>query len=80
MSERTEPTEEIIKREIAAARRILQEDRHHAAITGLTKRFDEKFPADPQAPEGTPQPPKPKDPPADATPPAKKSIWWSDPQ
>lgn len=77
MTERTEPTEEIIKREIAAAREIIRSDRHHAAITGLTERFDKKFPADPEAPEGTPQPPKPKDPPADP-PPVRRSVWWGE--
>ena len=75
MTERTEPTEEIIKREIAAAREILRSDRHHAAITGLTQRFDEKFPAEPKAPEGTPQPPKAKEP-SDSLPAPKPSLWW----
>lgn len=75
MTERTEPTEDIIKREIAAARRILQEDRHHAAITGLTERFDKKFPADPENPEGTPPAPKPKEPASDIPAP-KPSLWW----
>lgn len=75
MSERTEPTEDIIKREIAAARRILQEDRHHAALSGLTERFNRQFPEEPSAPEGTPPPPKPR---TDPAPPAapKPSLWW----
>jgi hypothetical protein len=77
MGDRTEPTEEIIRREIAAARRILQEDRHHAALTGLTERFDKQYPQAPIPPKGTPPPPDPKNPPAD--PPApRRSMWWGD--
>lgn len=74
MTERTEPTEEIIKREIAAAREILRSDRHHAAISGLTERFDKHFPAEPENPEGTPPAPKAKPPAEPAAP--KASLWW----
>jgi hypothetical protein len=64
-----DPTEAIIKREIAAARRILREDR---VLAKLDKHFPDEPPVDPGAP---PAPPK-KDPPAD--PPKKSGIWWGD--
>jgi hypothetical protein len=64
-----DPTEAIIKREIAVARRILREDR---VLAKLDKHFPDEPPVDPDAP---PAPPK-KDPPAD--PPKKGGIWWGD--
>lgn len=64
----TEPTEAIIRREIAAARRILREDK---ILAKLGKAFPDEPPADPNAP---PAPPK-KDPPE---PPVKRGIWWGE--
>lgn len=64
----SEPTEATIKREIAAARRILREDR---ILAKLNKAYPDEPPADPNAP---PAPPR-KDPPE---PKVKQGIWWGE--
>jgi hypothetical protein len=72
---RDEPTEAIIKREIAAARRILREDKVLASHAALSERIDKHFPAaEPPADPSNPPPPPRKDEPAD--PPPKTSLWW----
>lgn len=73
-----EPTEAIIRREIAAARRILREDRVIKSHSEMRERFDKQFPPDPVAPEGTPQPPKPGDPKPPKPEGGRKSLWWGD--
>lgn len=67
----SDPTEDIIKREIAAARQILREDR---LLAKLNKHFPDDPP--PHDPKDGPPPPDPKDPPAD--PPKKRGIWWGE--
>lgn len=76
-SPRPEPTEEVIRREIAAARRILREDKLIASHAALTARLDKHFP---EAPEGTPQPPAPaaQGKPAGGDVKARRSVWWGD--
>ena len=63
-----EPTEAIIKREIAAARRILREDK---ILAKLGKAFPDEPVTDPNAP---PAPP-PKDPPEPKKP---RGVWWGE--
>lgn len=75
---RDEPTEDIVRREIAKARDIIRNDKLLASHRQLSDRFSHHFPdkspgTDPGNPDG-PQPPDPK-PPADPAPP-KKSLWW----
>jgi len=70
-----EPTEAIIRREIAAARRILREDKILRSHSEMRERFDKQFPV---APEGTPQPPKPGDPKPPKPEGGRKSLWWGD--
>lgn len=74
----TDPTEEIVKREIAAARKILQEDRHAAGLNELRSRFDTHFPdnSDPSK-TGKPKPPDPV-PPKEQ--PVRKGVWWGEPR
>ena len=64
----SEPTEAIIKREIAAARRIIREDK---ILAKLNKAYPDEPKTDPNAP---PAPPA-KDPPA---PTVKKGLWWGE--
>jgi hypothetical protein len=76
-----DPTEEIIKREVAEAARILREDGYSVRLGVIEAKLNKHFPDEPPAddkddPNGPPKPPDPKDPTA---PPAKKSgIWWGD--
>ena len=74
-----DPTEEMVKKEISEAVRILREDGLHISKTvgSLFEKFQVK-PADPAtdpAPEpGAGDPPPPK---SDPAPPAQKSgLWW----
>lgn len=65
-----EPTEDVIRREIAAARQILREDR-------ILAKLNKHFPDEPvHDPKNGPPPPDPKDPPTG--PPERKGIWWGD--
>ena len=65
-----EPTEDIIKREIAAAREIIRSDR----IMGkLNKHFPDEEPED----DGNPKAPKKKDDPP-VEPPKRGGIWWGE--
>jgi hypothetical protein len=71
-----DPTEEMVKKEISEAVRILREDGIHISktISGLFEKFQGK-PADPPAPEpgaGDPPPPKPEP----GEPVKKSGIWW----
>jgi hypothetical protein len=65
-----DPTEAMIKREIAAARRIIREDK---MLAKLSKVYPDEPPADPDAP---PAPPA-KDP---ADPPVRRGLWWGTPK
>lgn len=74
-----DPTEEAIKREIAAAAKILREDGHSARLSAIETKLAKHFP-------DTPEPPaddgKPKAPPkGDPKPPGggkRKSLWWGE--
>lgn len=64
----TEPTEALIRKEIARARRILREDR-------ILGKLDKAYPDEPE-PDGDGDGPKP---PAKTDPkeqPKRKGIWW----
>lgn len=64
-----DPTEALVKREIARARRILREDK---VLGKLSKQFPDEPPVDPAAP-----PPDRKDTPTEPTPVARKGgLWW----
>ena len=64
----TEPTEAIVRREVARARRILRED---ALLGKLSKAFPDEPPADPNAPPAPEkQPPKEQ--------PKRKGVWWGE--
>jgi hypothetical protein len=74
-----DPTEEIIKREVAEAARILREDGHAANLSAIRAKLDKHFPD--ENPDGGdikdgPKPPDKKDP-ADA-PPKRKGLWWGE--
>jgi hypothetical protein len=63
----SEPTEAIVRREVARARKILREDK-------ILSRLDKAVPdPNPNPPGGPPAPPPvpPKDPPED-----KGGLWW----
>jgi hypothetical protein len=66
----TEPTEAVIMREIAAARRILREDR-------MLRKLDRHFPDEPDPDPDKPPAPPAKDPPE---PPVKRGVWWGEPK
>jgi hypothetical protein len=63
-----DPTEAVIKREIARARQIIRED---LMLAKLTKAFPDEPPKDPDQPP----PPPPKDP---ADPPKRRGVWWGE--
>lgn len=66
-----DPTEDIIKREIAAAREIIRSDR-------IMGKLNKHFPDEPEGEgDGNPKPPKKKDEP-DPTPPKRGGLWWGD--
>jgi hypothetical protein len=61
-----EPTETMVRRHIAEARRILQSDR-------VLAKLNKHFPDDPVDPGKGPPAPTPADP---KEPPKQKSLWW----
>lgn len=63
-----EPTEALVKREIARARQIIREDR-------ILAKLDRHFPDEPPADPDQPPPPPDKDPPE---PPKKRGVWWGE--
>lgn len=78
-----DPTEEVIKREVAEAARILREDGHSVRLAAIEAKLNKHFPDEPDPgkvdPNAPPEPPDKKEPPADPT--GKKkpsSIWWGD--
>ena len=78
MSGQDDPTEEMVKAEIAAAVKILREDGVHISKTvgSLFEKFQgtkTEPPAEPPKP-GEGDPPPKKDPPAE--PPTKSGLWW----
>jgi len=78
---REDPTEEIIKREIAEAARILREDGHSANLAAIRAKLDKHFPdePDPDTEDDGDGPKKPdKKPAGDPEPSKKSSLWWGD--
>lgn len=70
------PTEEMIKREIKAAREILREDRLIKSHGEIRERLDKHFPDNSK---GTgDDPPKPPDPVPPKEQPKRKSLWWGE--
>lgn len=75
--------EEVLKREVAEAARILREDGHTVSLKAIQARLDKHFPDDTEPPEddGKPTPPPPKEDPnvpeGDRRPKSKFS-WWPD--
>lgn len=63
-----DPTEAMIKREVAAAREIIRSDK---ILAKLNKAYPDEPPADPNAP---PAPPK-KEPGPE---PVKRGLWWGE--
>jgi hypothetical protein len=74
-----DPTEELVKKEIAAARKILQEDRHAAGLNALTSRFDTHFP-DNSKKDGDTGKPKPPEAVPPKEQPVRKGVWWGEPR
>lgn len=72
---RDEPTEDIIRREITAARKILREDKVLSAHRELMTKLTPPEPGDPPKDPGNPPAPEPKEP---AEPPAKRGVWWGE--
>ena len=72
-----DPTEEMVRREIAEARRILREDGLLLTQKEILARFDKHFPDEtPEDESGDPKPPKRKESPETAQPEEKSGIWW----
>ena len=82
MMAREDPTEEIIKREVAEAARILREDGHSANLAAIRAKLDKHFPDEPDhdPEDGNGDGPKKPDkkPAGDQDPPKKSSLWWGD--
>jgi hypothetical protein len=73
-----DPTEDVVKREVAEAARILREDGHAVRLSAIEAKLNKHFPDEPPEddPNGPPKPP-------DAIPPKepgdkKKGLWWGD--
>jgi len=69
-----DPTEDMVRREIDRARRILQSDKHAEHLKGLADRFDRHFPDNSGTGDDTP--PAPEAIPPKETAPKRKGIWW----
>jgi hypothetical protein len=68
-----DPSEEAIKREVAAAARILREDGHAVRLAAIEARLDKAFPEQ--------DPPNPLTPPRNPPKPSggkRKSLWWGE--
>lgn len=76
--EEQDPTEEMVKREVAEAMRIFRSDHDHVttSVRGLLEEFfGEKKPK--EETDDTPTPPPAKEDPPKATK-KRKGIWWGD--
>ena len=75
----SDDVEEMVKREVAEARRILREDRVLVSNAAILARLDKHFPDEPQpANPDKPQPPKKKEEPETGQPEKKPGVWWGD--
>ena len=78
------PTEEMIRREVAEAARILREDGYAATQQAIKAKLDKHFPDEPDPDkkdgdtgDGNPSPPDKKDPPNPSGE-KKRGLWWGD--
>jgi hypothetical protein len=76
-----DPTEDVIKREIAEAARILREDGHSVRLANIEAKLNKHFPdepeTDPKDGKDGPISPDKKDPKESSTKP-RGGIWWGD--
>jgi hypothetical protein len=77
-----DPTEDIIKKEVAAAAKILREDGHAVRLSNIEAKLNKHFPDDPETDpkdggDGGPTPPPKKEPKDSSTRP-RGGIWWGD--
>lgn len=70
------PTEDMIRKEIAAARRIIREDKLIKSHGELRERLDKHFPDNSKT--GDDGPPKPPDPVPPKETPKRTSLWWGE--
>jgi hypothetical protein len=74
-----EDVEALVKKEVAAARAILREDKLLASHTALKTKLDKHFPDEAETPDdGKPKPPDKKDTPETGEPERKPGIWWGE--
>ena len=80
MMDREDPTEDIIKREVAEAARILREDGHAVRLSAIEAKLNKHFPDEPSGEDDDSDGPKKPDkkPDGDTAPPKKSSLWWGD--
>lgn len=76
-----DPTEDIIKREVAEAARILREDGHAVRLSAIEAKLDKHFPD--ENPDGGTDPNGPKKPdkkeePSKSGETKRGGIWWGD--
>lgn len=73
-----DPTEEMVKKEIAAAAAILREDGHSVRLSKIEEKLAKAFPDDPEVGKnGNTSPPPKKEEGENAQPP-KKGLWWGE--
>jgi hypothetical protein len=75
-----DPTEDVIKREIAAAAKILREDGHAVRLSAIEAKLDKHFPDEPEGdddPNGPKKPDKKPEPSPSGTKP-RGGIWWGE--
>jgi hypothetical protein len=76
-----DPTEEVIKREVREAARILREDGHATRLSAIETKLNKHFPDEPDKPEdGNPNGPKTPDKkdPATSSEERRRGIWWGE--
>lgn len=74
-------TDDEVKAEIAAAVKIVNEDRERAAYNSLHAKYGGGKPSgndDDSDPKGPPAPPAKDSPDGDGEKPKRKSLWWGD--
>lgn len=77
MASSDDPTEDMIRREIAEAARILREDGHATRLSAIEAKLSKHFPdEDDEADDGKPKPPRRTEPKPSGS--RKSSIWWGD--
>jgi hypothetical protein len=81
----SDPTEDMIKREVAAAAKILREDGHSVRLAAIEAKLAKQFPDEPEpgsgeppADDGKPKAPPKKDAPAPSGGGKRPGLWWGD--